>query len=267
MSELNLTNGSKIIADTTGQGDAGNITVDIAGDINLDNGNQIQSQTQEHGAVGNAGNITITTGGSLFSTNGNLILADSQAQGDGGSIIINAAEQVLLEGLEENGFPSQVVAGLTREESDGTGGTIEINAGELVLKDVAFISSNTVDNSVGNAGSITLNVDSLNVSENAFINVFTANNFNGGSITVNAQTLDFTSGGKIFAATDSGGDAGNINLNISDRITLDNSVESSAPSIEFPESQLFNTLQNSPSGIYANATENATGSGGNVNMR
>ena len=264
--ELELTDGSEILADTVGFGNAGNIDINVAGDINLDNGNQIQSQTRS-GSVGNAGNISITTGGSFFSKNGNLILADSQARGNGGSITIDAAEKVVLQGLEENGFPSQIVAGLTREESIGVGGTIEINAGELVLSDVAFISSNTTANSTGNAGSITLNVDRLSLSQNSFINVFTDNDFDGGAITVNAQTLDFASGGKIFAATDDGGNAGNINLNVSDRITIDNGIKSSATPVEFPPiSQLLNDLQTSPSGIYADTTENSTGDGGNVNI-
>lgn len=132
---------------------------------------------------------------------------------------------------------------------------------------MAFISSNTVTNSIGFAGDITINVDSLNLSENAFINVFTANDFDGGEITINAQTLDLFSGGKILAATDGQGNAGNINLNIGEQIKIDNNVESSASFVNFGEaSQLLNDLQNSPSGIYANATENSTGNGGNVNI-
>ena len=265
--ELNLTNDSEIIADTTGKGDAGNIKIDVmGGDINLNNSTQIQSQTRGS-AEGNAGNITIETDGSLFSTNGNLILADSQAQGDGGSIIINAGEQILLEGLSEDGFSSQIVVGLSRESSNGTGGTIEINAGELVLDDVASITSDTVSGSMGNAGNVTIDVNNLRLSENSLINVFTANDFNGGAITINAQTLDLASGGKILAATDAGGDAGNINLNISDRITIDNSIESSVPFVFFgSNSQLLNNLQSSPSGIYADTTENSTGNGGNINI-
>ena len=265
--ELNLTNDSEIIADTAGEGNAGNINLDvIGGDINLDNDTQIQSQTRGN-AEGNAGNITIETDGSLFSTNGNLILADSQARGDGGNIIINAGEQILLEGLSENGNPSQIVAGLSRENAEGTGGTIEINAGELILDDVASITSNTVSGSVGEAGNVTIDVNNLRLSENSLINAFTANDFDGGAITIDAQTLDLASGGKILAATDGGGDAGNINLNISDRITIDNSIESSAPFFSFgPSSQLLNNLQSSPSGIYADTTENSTGNGGNINI-
>ena len=265
--ELNLTNDSEIIADTTGEGDAGNIEIDVmGGDINLDNDTQIQSQTRGS-AEGNAGNITIETDGSLFSTNGNLILADSQAQGDGGNITITAGEQILLEGLSENGNPSQIVAGLSRENAEGTGGTIKLKAGELVLNDVAYITSDTVSGSIGDAGNVTIDVNNLRLSENSLINAFTANDFDGGEITIDAQTLDLASGGKILAATDGGGNAGNINLNISDRITIDNSIESSAPFFFFgSSSQLLNNLQSSPSGIYADTTENSTGNGGNINI-
>ena len=271
--ELNLTNQTRIIADTAGQStseddisSAGDIRIDVTGDINLDNGNQIQSQVRGDG-VGNAGNITINTGGSLFSTNGNLILADSQATGNGGDITITAKEQIVLEGFQEQGFPSQIVAGLTRENAEGTGGNIVIDARELILKDVAFISSNTTRNSIGSAGDITLNVDSLRLSENAFVNVFTSNDFDSGSITINAQTLDLLSGGKILAATDGQGNAGNINLNISEQITIDNSTTSSARFVDFGEnSQLLNDLQSFPSGIYANATVNATGNSGSIRI-
>ncbi len=271
--ELNLIDNSRIVADTTGispnEGEissAGNIEIDVTGNINLDNGNQIQSQTRG-GAVGDAGNITIDVGGSLFSTNGNLILADSQAQGNGGSIIINVGEEILLEGRQEAGFPSQIVAGLSRNNAEGTGGTIEINANKLTLNNLAFIASNTVNNSIGEAGNITINVNDLSLTENALINAFTGNDDNGGAITVNTQTLDLASGGKILAATDGGGDAGNINLNVSDRLTIDNSVQSSAEFVDFGAgSQLLNDLQAAPSGIYADTTINSTGDGGNVNI-
>jgi large exoprotein involved in heme utilization and adhesion len=269
--KLNLANNSQIIADTTGQSSnegeistAGDISIDVTGDINLDNNSKIQSQTRD-GAVGNAGDITINTGGSLFSTNGNLILADSKAQGNGGSIKITAGKQIVLEGLPEGGFPSQIVAGLSSENAEGTGGNIVIKAGELILKDVAFISSNTVNNSIGSAGNITINANNLRISDNAFINAFTNNDSDAGEITINAQMLDLSSGGKIIAATDGKGNAGNITLNVDEQTNIDSSIKPSVPSIDFgSDSQLLNELQNSSSGIYANATENAIGSGGNI---
>ena len=269
--ELNLTNNSRIIADTTGISPsetqistAGDISIDVSGDINLENSNQIQSQTRSD-AVGNAGDITINAGGSLFSRGGNLILADSQARGNGGSIDIEVGGQIILEGLSQGGFPSQIVAGLTRENAEGSGGNIQIKASELILDDIAFISSNTVENSFGSAGNIAIDVNSLKLADNSFINVLTSNDSDGGFVAINSQTLDLESGGKILAATDGNGNGGNINLNVSDRITIDNAVQSTA-SIFFPDSQLLNNLQDEPSGIYANATPNATGNGGNINI-
>ena len=272
--DLNFANSSQIIADNSGLSlgennvnTAGDIIIDVNGDINLNDSNKIQSQVRGENAVGNAGNIDINAGGSLLSQDGNLILADSQATGDGGSISITVGEQILLEGTSEGGFPSQIVAGLSRENSAGTGGTIEIDADRLVLDDLAFITSNNVSDSIGAAGNVTINADSLRLSNNSFINALTANDSDGGSISINARTLNLASGGKITAATDGAGNAGNINLDISDQIKLDNSIKSSAEFLDFGEgSQLLNVLQNEPSGIYANTTSNSAGRGGNVNI-
>ena len=90
-------------------------------------------------------------------------------------------------------------------------------------------------------------------------------------LTVDAQTLDLSSGGKILAATDGAGDAGNINLNVSEQITIDNDPKSSATEIRggddpSPSDRLLNDLQSEPSGIYVNATENASGNAGNINI-
>lgn len=265
--ELNLTNGSNLIASTSGRGgNAGNITIDVAGKINLDNGNQIQSQVTGEGE-GNAGNIAIDAGGSLFSTRGNLILADSQATGNGGDINIAAGERIVLEGFQADGFPSQISAGLTSDTADGEAGNIVINASELILNQVAFVATNNTENSIGSAGDITISVDRLRLTDNAFVNAFTNNDFDGGAITINAQTLDLLSGGKIIAATDGGGDAGNINLNITEQITIDNSTSSSAQFVDFgSDSQLINELQSSASGIFANATESASGDGGSISI-
>ena len=268
--ELNLINNSRIAANTVGTSvsendisTAGNINIDVAGDINLDNGNIIQSQTLEN-AVGDAGNITIAAGGSFVSTNGNFVLADTRAIGNGGNISITVGDRLVLEGFSEAGFPSQFVAGLSRPNARGRGGIIEINAGELILDDVAFITSNSVPDSIGEAGSIIIDADRLQVQENSLINTFTGNEDPGGAITINAQNIELIKGGKILAATDNAGNGGNINLNVTKEIAIDNSVEATAPFIEIPESPLLNELQSAPSGIYANATPNSTGDSGSV---
>ena len=269
--ELNLTNFSEINADTAGKGNAGNVSVEVAGDIRFDNGSKIQSQTRGN-AIGNAGNITINGGGSLTFANGSFIFADSQAQGDGGKIAIVVEEQILLEGFSvvnndpNPNTPSQIVAGLSRENAVGRGGDIEITADSLVLNEAASISSNTILGSKGTAGDITANVDSLQIKENSLINVFTGNEDPGGAVIVNARTVDLTNGGKILAATTGEGNAGNIDLNVTEQIEIDG-VESSTRYISNQSRlQFLDDLQDEPSGIYANTIEGSTGDGGNINI-
>ncbi|BAZ45864.1 hypothetical protein NIES4102_28920 [Chondrocystis sp. NIES-4102] len=133
------------------------------------------------------------------------------------------------------------------------------------MQDVSFISSSNGIETMGSAGNININVQSLEISENAFINAFTNNNFNAGVITINAQTLDLFSGGKIIAATDGGGNAGNIAINMSGELKIDSSTKYSDQTVDFAGiSPLLNDLQQSPSGIYADATAKARGSGGNI---
>ena len=263
---LALRNGAQITARTGGQGNAGNIAITTKDSISLENNSQLVSSVTGN-ATGNGGNINIKTEGSLFSTNGgNLITAESQGMGNGGDITITAVDKIVAEGSERGNFSTIIFAGLSGDNANGTGGNVEINASELSLTDVATIAANSTTGSIGSAGNITINVDRLSLAENAFINAFTANDSDSGSVTVNAQRLNLASGGKILAATDSGGNAGNINLNISEQITIDNSVESSATFVNFSDESLINNLQSSPSGIYVDATENALGSGGNISV-
>jgi filamentous hemagglutinin family protein len=265
---LTLIDKGSVLTDNSGiKGDAGDINLNIQGAVFLDQGALIISQIQGN-ATGNGGEIIIEAG-SLKAKGGSQILADTKGQGDGGNITVVTEEQIVLEGISKEMFPSQIVAGLG-ENAKGTGGNIVIKAGELLLKDAAFISANNTSNSIGQAGNIKIETENLKLTQNALINAFTSNNSDAGTITINSQTLDLTSGGKILAATDGEGDAGNVNLDISGNIQIDNSIKSSAQFVDFgtdsQSSILLNDLQQSPSGIYADVTENATGSGGNINI-
>jgi large exoprotein involved in heme utilization and adhesion len=70
------------------------------------------------------------------------------------------------------------------------------------------------------------------------------------------------SGGKLVTSTDGTGDAGNINLNITDNITIDNAIASSIENKFFDE-DIINELQGR-NGLFSNAITNATGNGGSI---
>ena len=227
--ELNLANESRIIANINGQSaspsdisNAGSIDLDIAGNINLDNNSQIQSQVGVN-AVGNAGNITINTDGSLISTDGSQILTGSDGNGNGGNIQIIAGESI------EIGDNSQIIAN-TGEQSIGNAGTITLEAGNTFsLSDESSVLSQIQDEAEGNAGNISITANSLIVDNNA---------------NISSQTLGQ-------------GDAGDITINATESISLDNAsiIESSVDNLEIRETNSDSEiLNNSAVGDAGNIT-------------
>ena len=281
---------ARIQASTKAQGNAGNIIINTAGDINSDNNNSsnnlILSQVLS-GAEGDAGNIEITAGGSLVLDN-TFIIADSKDRGSSGDITIDVAETITLRGdapVREDGLtilPSAIITGLDEERDgepgnrvlrssgQGRAGDINVSARELIVRDLGFLSSSTEDTTIGDAGSVTVNVDKLSITDNGSIGSFTENTtegkFDAGSINVNARIVELLRGGKIIVATDGDGDAGNINLNVSESLTIDGSGEPSLFSdLVALDEPLIRELQGE-TGLFAQASQRATGDGGNINI-
>ncbi|MDZ8258168.1 filamentous hemagglutinin N-terminal domain-containing protein, partial [Nostoc sp. ChiQUE01b] len=94
-----ITNGAQLSASTSGEGDAGKISINARDQVLLDgesiynNLSQVFSQV-EQGAVGKSDGIEINTG-SLAITNGAQLSASTSGEGDAGKISITARDQVL----------------------------------------------------------------------------------------------------------------------------------------------------------------------------
>ncbi len=275
---LDLGNGSFWITNTAGEGNAGEITIDVANHFSLNQGSLILSQVLT-GGTGDAGDINITTG-SLELTN-SLIIADSSDLGNAGNINIFAEDTIVMQGSPKltdkffdnaEVFSSTIITGLNENinletnvvesTGQGDGGNIDITASQLILKDLAFIISNVEETTIGNGGEINLNLDLLRLENNAFVSTFTESKFKAGSINVNSKDLELVSGGKLITSTEGIGSAGTINLNITDKITIDNGVLPTVPRGVFNEFVL--TELQGRSGLFANATTRATGNGGNI---
>ena len=269
---------SNWITNTRGEGNAGGITIDVANQINLDQGSLILSQVQE-GGIGDAGDINLTSG-SLTLTN-SLIIADSSDLGSGGDINLTVEDTIILQGFPQGTdeftattaeLPSSIITGLneninedTREVDSagkGTAGNININASQLILEDLASISSSVEGTTEGDGGEINIDVDLLRLENNAAISTSTISDDSAGSININSQNLELISGGKLITATDGFGDAGTINLNITDNITIDGAIAADTPTFTFND-LLVNELQGQ-TGLFANATVRSTGNGGNI---
>jgi filamentous hemagglutinin family protein len=212
---LSITNGSILAASTKGQGDAGNIAM-TTGLFSMNNGSILAASANGRG---NAGDITINASDAVSFNNGAQAYTDVTGEGKGGDINITAGSLSITNG-------AQLVA---NTESQGDAGNITITTGTLDVTNEAFITSNT--NGQGNAGSITINARSpvtfINRSS-AFSNV--TGTGNGGNITISAPSLNLINGsflatglGGNLPATNAQGNAGNISIQLTEALSLDQS--------------------------------------------
>ncbi|QFS50075.1 filamentous hemagglutinin N-terminal domain-containing protein [Nostoc sphaeroides] len=107
-----ITNGAQLSASTSGEGDAGKISITTRDRVLLDGESEKNFRSQvfsqvEQGAVGKSNGIEINAG-SVAITNGAQLSASTSGQGDAGKISITARDRVLLDGESEKNFRSQV---------------------------------------------------------------------------------------------------------------------------------------------------------------
>ncbi|WP_206755699.1 S-layer family protein [Leptolyngbya sp. FACHB-671] len=185
---LSLTNGAQLLTTVFGQGDAGDVILNVRDRITLD-GSSILSNVSP-GATGNGGDIRINTGS--FSLNGAQLITSTLGQGDAGNVTIRARDRVSLEG--------------TRQQRS------------LLLQSGIFTSTEV--GAEGRGGNVRIAANSVRLADGGSIFSSTQNRFPGGTITVNANTFEAIEGAQVNTSSNNQGRVGNIILNVSDRITL-----------------------------------------------
>ncbi|WAL59349.1 two-partner secretion domain-containing protein [Thermocoleostomius sinensis] len=224
-----------------GRGNAGDILIDVSGDIVLDGvtgfiPTQINS-TLSTGARGRAGEIRIETG-SLALTNGARLITSTSGSGNAGRITIDADSNINLSGFSETGFFSGIFSTI---ENGGVGNSdgIEITAGSLRLNRAATIQSlvrqtqGEFTAGEGRAGNITIRVDGdvridgteQIVQGNPFIAQINSSlgagaSGRGGNIFLDAGSLSLLNGASITASTFGTGNAGRITIDVDDIVSL-----------------------------------------------
>jgi filamentous hemagglutinin family protein len=189
---ITLNNFAQLNTSNLGQGNAGNISIEAKDRVSIFNNSLMASNMEGSDAIGNVGTIAIKSG-SVSLNNSSQLQASSRdgAQATrAGVISINATESVSLVG-NSKGNPTAI---FTNVEAGGMGnsGEIKISAPSISLSDNARLSTSNAG--VSNAGKIALRVGSLSLS------------------------------GSQLAANNTGrGNAGEISIKASDRVSLNNS--------------------------------------------
>ncbi|AFZ02447.1 filamentous hemagglutinin N-terminal domain-containing protein [Calothrix sp. PCC 6303] len=240
---------AQINASTFGQGDAGQIFLNINNALTLNQGYILSSVFA--GGVGTAGDINIRAS-TLSLTNGSEIdsvLARSSqgkpaARGRSGNIRIDATDAITLSGISNRGYSSALFTSTDRGTS-------------------------------GEAGNITVNTGNFTVSDGAIVSAATSNSDNGGNITINAKNFTAINGGQLATNTRGSGNAGSIKLNVTDKVTITGSdpnfsdrVTKVTQRLQQPgetdqlKDVIFN--QGAESGLFANTEVGSTGRGGSI---
>ncbi|MBD2220355.1 filamentous hemagglutinin N-terminal domain-containing protein [Calothrix sp. FACHB-1219] len=247
------------------------------------------------GAMGNAGDVSITTG-FLEVTNGAQVLSrNNGGTGNAGSVTIKAKDTVSLAGLNGNFQPtvgSDVASG-----GIGNGNDINITANLVIIKDEAIVAASIIAGkgqngtlaragnvnitasdqvfvsnnsevfsevgitSFGIGGSINITAPEVSLEKGASLitQIRRGGKGQGGDINVTTASLEVTGGSQLFASTFGEGDAGNIKITASDKVSF-NGVGSNRLGRNF----FINNDEIDSSGIFSTVESRAVGNAGGV---
>ncbi|KYC35392.1 hypothetical protein WA1_06085 [Scytonema hofmannii PCC 7110] len=249
---LELTNGAQLSASTSGKGDAGSVNITATDFTKFDGEdkdgfNSGAFSQVNSGAEGTAGGVTIRTG-SLELTNGAQLSASTSGKGDAGSVNIGVGSLELTNGAvisaSTNGkgdagsvnitatdfikFNDSVAFSQVNSGAVGKAGDVTISTGSLDLNDGAVISASTFGK--GDAGSVNITAtdfikfdgeDKNGFNSGAFSQVSSEAVGTAGGVTIRTGSLELTNGAVISASTNGKGNAGSVNITVTDVIKFD----------------------------------------------
>ncbi|MEH2084305.1 MAG: filamentous hemagglutinin N-terminal domain-containing protein [Nostoc sp.] len=234
-----------------GQGDAGNVNINVTGSVNIaGDKNGLKSKISslvETGTVGNGGNITIDSG-SFSLSDGAQLQASTLGQGNAGNVTVSAKNAV---SVADAGIFSTVESG-----GVGKGGNININAATLSLIDGAQLLTATARASAtapagrGDAGNVNVNVtgavDIAGENNGLFSAIFSRVNTgtvgNGGNITIDSGSFSLSDGARLQASTSGLGNAGNVTVSAKNAVSI------------------------ADAGIFSTVSSGGVGKGGNIDI-
>jgi filamentous hemagglutinin family protein len=230
---LFITNGAQLVVSTSGQGNAGKVTITAQDTVALDAIPSGVFSRVNVGAKGRGGDIDIVTR-SLRVTSGAQLVATTSGLGNAGNVMIQATDTVSFDGEDRFGFPSGIFSRVN-PRGEGKGGDIDITTGSLRVTHGALLT--TATRGQGDAGNLRINardfvsfdgVDSNGFPSAALSTVSPGSVGKGGDIDITTRSLSLSNGSQLSASTSGQGNAGNIFVSVADSVSLSNSSISTA---------------------------------------
>jgi filamentous hemagglutinin family protein len=278
--DIDLSN-STITTSSTGEGNAGSISVVAENLLKLDKGSRITADVSSFRgskAIGDAGKIDLKAS-SIFIMDKSVVSSDTSSLGNAGDISIKADKQLVVDGGNARfaSISSTVFDEGTGQGGDvtitapflslnrgvifaatlgvGDAGKIKITANEMTLDQKGIITTTT--GGKGNAGDITLDVDRVSLNNISFISSQVGSNGkksdtqgNGGTLRIKAKSLELSGGSQLNTSTEAVGRAGDVEIQATDSINI---IGMSAGNIQ-------------RSGIYSIVDQTGKDRGGNIQI-
>ena len=223
-------------------------SIDVFGTISLSNGAFVD-------ASGEGGGDVQIRGARLEMTQGSDIWVNTLGAGDAGELNINATERIDVSGSDPEGNSSNIRAQVN-SGATGAGGNLTLETAQLSVSQGGQIAVSTFG--TGDAGELKVNATEIELigtnpingnPSGLFANVDANATGNGGDVTIQTQGLRIIDGAALSASTFAEGDAGELNVNATERIEVSGSD---------PEGDSSN--------IAAQVNSGATGAGGNLTL-
>ena len=281
-------NGGNLRAFTFGEGNSGNITLEVE-KIDLigvgTTGNVIEVRSL---SSGNGGHLTINTDKLNLHNSPVVNSVSNNGSGLAGNIIINATEEINI----TSSVDSASLISSSSISPTGSAGSITINTSRFSM-DGALLSSSTYG--TGNAGTITINATESIALNGSRLNVFT-NQFeptrittsgillpsslrqrlgltdtvtgDAGEVILNTSLLQVTNDAQVTVQHDSLGNAGTLQVN-ADQIILEGGGNISAFTQSGDGGNISLQVQDSvqlKDGSFINTEAFGEGNGGNINL-
>ncbi|MBW4511671.1 MAG: filamentous hemagglutinin N-terminal domain-containing protein [Scytonematopsis contorta HA4267-MV1] len=226
---LQTDDGAKLVANNLGQGNAGNVTINVIDDVSLD-GLTNPQETVMGAAIlgkGNGGQITINAA-RMSLKNGANVVAHTFGEGDAGKIEVNTTDAITIDGVSptKSGFSSGVGSQVF-PNAMGKGGTIILNAPSVTVSNGGNVVAHTRGR--GDAGSVTINANKISI-DGVGINgessglgsaVFESATGKAGQIFINTDSLSVTNSASLLVASLGKGDAGSVIINAKGDVVFD----------------------------------------------
>lgn len=299
---LEITRGARIQTGTRGQGNSGNVTVEINDQFFLDGADSSNEVTGiftdlDTDGVGRGGDIRVTAG-SLMVNNGAQFTSNTFSRGDAGNITVDVQGAAVFDGVNTDGLTTDSTPGalaLARSglssavgeslgddatvPAFGNAGKIILNANSLSLINGAAFGTSVASGSVGNAAPILVTVDENVVVSGENEKVGASGIFtevrrdavgNASNIEILAASLSVSQGGELSASIENDGTAGVLLINTRSleideggQIAVVTSGAGDAGNILIEGGNSLD-IRGEGSGLFANSTVDSTGNGGSI---